>query len=546
MGPLFLLLIIYSTAAGPVYDRIDPHNHLPQCLCRMNFLSAIPEDSVPEMINTILGQRKNQLSLAYRLNCSFTGSDGNDIGSDINQTTGAYSGLIGRAQRNDTEVAAFLYRMDYFHAEYPLPGIPVSLGWSADVVIFMQKNGSHTGSLSLIELCIGNFDAITVQFILISFFIFSVTLAFTGNPSFSVKSLVNNIIDNMYRSVFAIIDQENFDADDDHARIAVLFFNLFLLFGIHGIMFGLIGSDLVTDIDPPIIQSLDEFSNDSFVQPKILKTWWLLPVLEKTRNGSELWPLKQAVEAHAEDNILAVPLDMVGMQALIGRLNGYDKALILPHIFTLHTRGLACQFAPEMMKGFATSDHSFAQGVFATLLNFNIDPVLREMIEFLLMTQAEVGMELAMTRYAVSHRLIPDVVHDEDRFNKTNKCLEGFKHENRHPEPFYLHTYRPLFELAGYLIAFAFIILMTELVAASIVRCKRGKSVTNIRTTDRRFKSCVIRLMKERRYQSERPRRAANVSNQDVMEQESIERSSKRISTIEEKTDSCDLPSIEC
>jgi hypothetical protein len=359
----------------------------------------------------------------------------------------------------------------------------------------MQKNASHNGTLSLIELCIGNFDAITVQFILISFFIFSVTLAFTANPSFSVRSLVSNIIDNMYRSVFAIIDQENFDADDDHARIAVLFFNLFLLFGIHGIMFGLIGSDLVTDIDPPIIQSLDEFSNESFVQPKILKTWWLLPVLEKTRNGSELWPLKQAIEAHADENIVSVPSDfVVGLSEMTSRLmKGYDKALILPHVFIRYTRSLACQYAPEMMKGFATSDHSFAQGVFATLINFNIDPVLREMIEFVLMTQAEIGLQSGLIKNSPSHRLAPNPTdQDEDRINKTNRCLEGFKHENRPPRDLELETYRPLFVFGGYLFAFAFVIHLIEMASSQLWLWYRIKHAMMRMTGMRCEKSAVI------------------------------------------------------
>lgn len=404
----------------------------------------------------LLGMNPSRKSLTHRLNCSFIGSDGADMGLKISPD-GTYSGLAGRAQRNETEVAWVMYRLDFFASEHKLPGIPLPIGMAADVVIFMKKRPSSTSPLGLVDMCAGNFDLITVEFLFISFFFFGVTLAFTTRPTSRVGVMMRNIIDNLYRSVFAIIDQENFEAANDPSRVAVLFFNIFLLFGIHGIAFGLIGSDLVTDVDHPIVESLDEFSNTSFVQPKVMGNWLIMNVLEKTGSSSELWPLKQAIEANREKNVV-----YINEGGLSGEVIGYDKALIVPEIMRRYGNAAACTYAPDVRKQLAASKNSFAQGIFVALMNSMIDPVLREMLEFFTLTVVEAGDPEGISRQALISELAPDVSMEEDMIRMRHECFEGFKHEHRSPGSFQLELYEPLFRAVGIMFAIAILILMAE------------------------------------------------------------------------------------
>ena len=69
------------------------------------------------------------------------------------------------------------------------------------------------------------------QFVLSKMFDADLRKTIAAQPTLSKKE-VSSIL---RQSLFAIFDQENFEAENESSRVAVLFFNLFLLFGIHDI-----------------------------------------------------------------------------------------------------------------------------------------------------------------------------------------------------------------------------------------------------------------------------------------------------------------------
>jgi hypothetical protein len=450
----FVLIIAASSSGGPVLDRIDPDNRIPSIRCRIGYAAHTQV--------VMMGELKEQFwegnRMMRRLNCTLIALTSLVIGKP--DANGSYNGAIGRIQRHEVDSGLLPIRLDYFSS---LPTNVMSLGFAADVVIAMRKEPSNTMHLSLNEICLNNFDAITVSFILISFFFVSATLAFTTEPTYNPVTVFVNMIDNMRKAIFAIIDQENFDAENAASNANILMFNLFLLFGIHGIMMGLVGTDLITDVDHPIVESLDEFSNTSEVQPTVIKSWFLWPVLEKAEPGSELWPLKVAVLANETANLPSYDTqsDYTAFGSLLNVILTGKRALIIPSIVHLLDEVL-CSVNPGARKNVTTSKKSFAQSEFAALISYKADPLLRQFIEFLIRSISETGQIVGVVKYTYRTKIQPAADNDPERILATNKCNEGFKHENRPPRNFDLALYAPIFEQHFIAAAVAFVLLLCE------------------------------------------------------------------------------------
>lgn len=311
-----------SKAAGNrIIDRFAENWPSPDTRCLMAMMRNVP----PEYVEVFLRLVSN------RMNCSVLPIDLSNIGLNID-ANGSYDGALGMIQRHEIDGVLYMYRSDYFTVQ---PGFIATFGLSTDVVITMQKRKYSISTLGLIQLWTSSYDTITVSYVLISIFLFLTTVSFCCSPSLRVSVLIRNMSGNLHRSIFAIIDQENFDDVNTASNAAVLFFNLFLLFAIHGIMFGCMGADLISVTDYPVYESLDEFSNTSSVQPTVFSTLWLPAVFKRISPGSELWPLKHAVEAHRQQNMVMINMESQDSMVTIftelaDEMQTFKRASILP------------------------------------------------------------------------------------------------------------------------------------------------------------------------------------------------------------------------
>ena len=466
-----LLITLAMASCDRVIDRY-PDGHLPHARCLM----GVPDlwVSLGEMgLNSLLGP---QLRKFQRINCTIVWLDFTKLGVCVN---GTYDGIAGKIQRNELDAMTYFYRFDFFDTA---PGFMLSVGLPADVVIIMQKNASAVINYDLIGLWSSSFDIITVAYVLISIYLFITVLSFATRPTFSVPILLRNMSENLRRSLFAIFDQENFEARNESSRIAIFFFNLFLLFGIHGIMLGCMGSDLVSVVDHPIYESLDEFSNSSWVQPTVTSALWLLPVLEKTGPGSELWPLKQAVVAHPDKNVIWINVKdetatMQAMLQLTGEIATGKRAAIVPRFALDYCNDILCTVLPERMKDFVYSKNSFTNSVLISPMSFKIDPALRTFIEYTFMTLAETGILLGITRTIYATKIISSMPADDKNWSlNKNKCLEGFKQGTRPSSVFDMALYAPIFQQLAIACSIGLIILIIEIgVQRAEVRRKKKK-----------------------------------------------------------------------
>ena len=412
------------------------------------------------------------------MNCTIVWADFSKLGISIN---GTYDGIAGKIQRNELDFMTYFYRFDFFDVA---PGFMLSVGLPADVVIMMKKNSSDSFNFDLIGLWSSSFDIITVAYVLISIYLYITVLSFATRPTFSVPILLRNMSENLRRSLFAIFDQENFEGENESSRIAILFFNLFLLFGIHGIMLGCMGSDLVSTVDYPIYESLDEFSNTSRVQPTVLANLWLMPVLEKTGPGSELWPLKQAVEAHPDTNVIKVNAQdetgsMQTVLALTGEIATQTRAAILPRFALEYAHDILCTLLPERMKDFVYSKKSFANSVLISPMSYKIDPALRMFLEYNIMTMMETGMLQAITRMIYLTKIASSMPADDKTWSlNKNKCFEGFKRGTKDPEVFDMELYAPIFQQLAIACSIGLIILVVEICVqkAADLRTKKKRA----------------------------------------------------------------------
>ena len=393
----------------------------------------------------------------------------------------SWDGLLGMIQRDEFDSVAYVYRSDYFEVQ---PGNLITTGYPADVAIVMKKNASTIMAVELISLWLTSFDIITVSYVMISIFLFITVLAFASGPTFSVTTLLRNMSSNLRRSLFAISDQENFEAENESSRVAVLFFNLFLLFGIHGIMLGCLGADLlsvVSVVDYPIYESLNEFSNTSHVQPTVMKNLWLLPILAKTGLGSELWPLKQAVDADPHNNIVEVNWDNEMLTNMVvsrvsGEMSAGTRALIFP-LFALElAHDIMCTLMAERMRDFVYSKQSFAQGVLAQVISFKADPVLRRVMEYFGRTSTETGLMQGMVRLIHTQQVASSMpTTDVYWLRRKHACLERFKWDTRGAEVFGIGSFAPFFELFLKVSGIALIVMIAEKCCKKIANCRKRK-----------------------------------------------------------------------
>ena len=299
---------------------------------------------------------------------------------------GSYDGIAGYVQRHEVDLFTGSYRTDFFSV---VPAYFTTQGMPADVVIISRKNASYILNSPLLQYWASSFDFITVAYLFICLFLFLVVLTMT--ESFLIMAWDGAVVSRLWRSLrinvfktFAsFVDQENLDPITDSGRIIVLFYNLFLLFAVFGILFGSMGADLVVVIDPPVIESLDEFTNTSYTKPVILKQLFLMPLLQKSKPETELDHLKSVLASNPDELIVNVNAsNMANTQRqlflLLKQADDSLKALIIPDMIYKFVKTPACELMPDMMSKFRRSKKLFVPGILGQIMSLKIDPILRQ------------------------------------------------------------------------------------------------------------------------------------------------------------------------
>ena len=412
---LLLMLTISCQAGGRrVIDRFPNSKLTIPSRC----LFGIP-DAAKRFINSgsFGWNRKQETSAIARflapMNCSLSGLPYAGVGQmDGN---GTYDGVAGYLQRNEIDSLIFFTRLDYFPI---VIGHFATQGFPADVVILSRKIAPYIENYSLLGLWMSSFDYITVAYVLISVFLFLTVFTLTESLLIlrSHESLLTRILKkthvNIFKVFFSFVDQENFDASSNSGRIMVWFFNLFLLFFVHGFVLGSMGADLVALIDPPVINSMYDFSNTSHTQPVVIKQLHLTGLLKQAQPGTELWHLKTVLESNKNDSIVNYDMsqNIMEMQQsaynLLQEVNNSTKAVIISeYIYNTNMKSGACELIPAIAENIRSSQKMFFPGVFSFIMSLNIDPHLRQVSNYIWATMCETGQIRARTAQAVRNNI---------------------------------------------------------------------------------------------------------------------------------------------
>lgn len=267
------------------------------------------------------------------------------------QPNRSYSGIAGMLQWNEVDIAVFYYRTDFFEETI---GFPCLHGFPADITILSRQEDrlhyNNTGCLA--ELWFSGIDALTMEYMFFCLYIFSFLHLMTqllfviGTKDFIVSTrMAKRLSENVYQTLTSLIDRGSFDPQSGNLIVFAL--NVFVVFFVHGIVFGCIGAGLVSWIDPPVINSLDEFTNTSKPKPTILKQGWLLPVVEKSGPGHEFYHLKQLIHENPEESLLVSPADLQNVPSFfteaLQSMVANEKALMSPDYYADYIEQMMCE-----------------------------------------------------------------------------------------------------------------------------------------------------------------------------------------------------------
>ena len=317
------------------------------------------------------------------MNCSMVYQEWTTVGKA--DSNGSFDGAIGFLQRNENDITMGFAPSDIFGVQ---PGFFVTAGVPTGAVIISKKNETKTQRLALLRLWANSFDAITADYILIVLFFFAAVLSFiVSQKRLDVNWWIVNFLSNSCSATIALIGHGSLDPIEESGRIAALFFNFFILFAIRSIMQSTLGSDLVYEIDPPIIESIDEFTNESYTQPAVIRQLYLLDSLQRAEPGSSVWRLYQVVQSHP--NVTIWDLDLNGdmdrlqpqMQHFLHEMSDSRSALILNEVGYHWNKMVWCSVWTGTAKHLRSSRSfgSSAPGLMS--MSYQIDPELRKVHE---------------------------------------------------------------------------------------------------------------------------------------------------------------------
>jgi hypothetical protein len=402
-----------------------------------------------------------------RLNCSWLELSGEDIQYGELDGNGSYNKHTGMLQRNELSTASPIYRTDMLQ----IPAVKLlSYGLPADVIIVSRKNDSYRVNYDLIPLWTSSFDAITVFYFTICCSLFVVIISTIDcieirTLAMRWHELPARLVANIRKTAAALIDQQNFDTISAASRLLVWFFNLFILFAIHGIIFSSMGADMVALIDPPIIQSTKEFTNTSFTQPLISKNLIVYHLVKKASPGSGLWPVRQAVERDPDETLLDFTLD-TGLDYLpqhqknVEDINSTKKAFVISDLAFKWGRPFICGANPVVTRKSFRSHESYAHSMYTMALSKDIDPFVAQVFGDFMSGIVESG-----TVHLLVMKVFRQALINLTGFSLPEKSCDPFSSDDGDDEAisaFGMRIMKPIFEFYGYLTCVSVLLFMTE------------------------------------------------------------------------------------
>lgn len=452
-GLLIFVILLVSSVTG----RKRPLPHPRRCLigAPVGYDNPILEKYADEMVYF----REPFLAM----NCTFVPSAWAMIGTvDGN---GSYDGVVGIVQRNEVDFMPCLFPPDYFAVA---PGFPLTSVVPLDNVIISAKLPPHSQVLTLVHMWLNTFDALSFSYILTCLFVLLVLLSFFGSMDHGPQSPVpflRQMLQNASRTVCAFLDQENFPQVGDVERVLILGLNLFLLFLMHGIFSGALGADLVVDVDPPVIQSLEEFTNESQTQPVLIKQLFLRQNVQKSKPNSSLWHLKQVMAAHPNQSLVDVDL-LSGQEKLAAQLEDLiqgisekRQALIQPRAWYTVARRVGCALRPDQSKYIGRSESITSPVAALHLMSFAIDPQLRRVIERTIALVRESAFYDALSDIQLREELDK---HVAPSFQVTSRCVQGVGQEAHEAIVFTVQLFEPFFYAFLASCSLALLVLVAE------------------------------------------------------------------------------------
>ena len=422
--------------------------------------SATSQSSLASFGDTLANEAKPLVRVYAAMNCSFVYQDWTSIGRE--DANGSYDGVIGFLQRNECDLGGLLFPTEAFNTP---PGFAVTAGLPGGAVIVSRKNETLTQRLALLRLWANSFDAITADFVLIVLFLFVAVLSFiVSERRLDVGRWKANCWSNWWKATISLIGHGSLDPSEESGRIAVLFFNFFIMFAIRGIMLNTFGADLVYEIDPPIIESVDEFTNDSYTQPAVFRQLYFMEDLRRAVPGSSFWRLNQVVQSHPNVTIweAGVSIDrnkmLQRMKLHLNEISDKRSALITAEMTYTCNKMLLCALWPGQSKHIRGSRSFHNSGPAVMLMSYQIDPDLRKVHEHMISLTRQSDYYNSFMFNFVRGNLM---TYTATPSSVISDCEMGTTHEPHEYSNFKFETFEPTFRgfaaaLALSLIAFMF------------------------------------------------------------------------------------------
>ena len=443
----------------------------------------LPQSAVAYMS----GQIASFTSLARRMNCSVVDLNWESVG--VLQPDGHYDGLAGQFERNETDLSPAAFRTDQFPRA---PGHFFSAGLPADVIIISRRNDTRRIPLDLLQRWSMTLNRESAWFAVITLLLVLMTVALVRvvletRASRQLRTLVQAVVSESLVIPLSLAYVPAWSpCGGDAVKMIVTASALFGLFLVDCFMGGQMGADMVVLDIRPIIETVWEFTKDSWTQPLVFGNLFLKALMEKSVPGTELGHLKDVVYAR-EDNLFEIDYNnavanLPAMQALgnslIADILDTKRAVLLPYImFEVGARPIGCRLLPETVKKLDYGRQMVAPGVLAPLISRASDPLLRQAFEYLYQTAIELGMLIGGTRWYYTN-IFPLVAKDVMANANQSQACEEQRGLNADEDlvNFSLWHFDPVFTVWSCMLTGAVVVLMTELIAGCVI--KRNNAVS--------------------------------------------------------------------
>lgn len=370
----------------------------------------------------------------HRLNCSFAKIDYTSTGlPDVN---GTYDGLVGNIQRNEQDIAFVFVRPDSLPFE---PGKITPPFGPADAVIISHRNASKETVYELthflaLDDTVYIYSGFYLFFIFAFFYTFCETFLIT--KQFNLSILFKKYQETVFKIISLLADQENFQTVTNSGMILALSVCLFSFMGIHAILLNNISADLVVNVKPQLVNSLDDLLARP-IQPIIVKKLFIYQLLKAAPENSnlhKLWlKINEKPEGLFDYDIANAAESFPKTHHLLKRINQSDSALILPNIFIDTTfKPYMCTFFYKYTVQFKVSDELFAPGLLTGIMSHKTHPYVEKVINYLLRTLFENELMMGASKLSTANmgEMVTMMGQNYKYNGKVIQCIES-RNENQ-------------------------------------------------------------------------------------------------------------------